>query len=175
MADNGGDDAQASPDRSRRGFNPWLAVIPAVAVATIVVVLLYGARILDPQAVHPDLTVDHVAFAGLGVLAVLFVVEVVMLAGDHPDHLEDEAEPAPGPDAPAAREDLPVEEDELSPVGADGELEALATDDRIEGRDVLEMARPPKGEVDAGVYATTYVEVDRARVLRLEEIVARRR
>jgi hypothetical protein len=36
------------------------------------------------------------------------------------------------------------------------------------------MARPPKQSVDAGVYATTYVEIDNSHVLRLEEIVAER-
>lgn len=173
MAQDGGENPQDA-SRGRRGFDWWLVAIPIVAVVTIVLVLLYGARILDPTAVHESLTVDHVAIAGLVVLAVLFVVELVLLTGGHPDHLEDAEEPAPGPDRPAAREDVPSQAGQAAAIGSEGDLEALSTEDRLEGRSVLEMARPPKSDVDAGVYATTYVEVDNGHVLRLEEMVARR-
>lgn len=170
MADNG-DEAGETANASSRGFNPWLIVIPAVAVLTIAVVLLFGARILDPTSIHESLGVGHIAIGGLVVLLILLIVEVVLLMGGHPENLEDEDEPAPGPDTPAARDDV---SGAAAAVGAEGQFEALATDDRLEGRDVLEMARPPKTDVDAGVYATTYVQVDTSRVLRLEEIVARR-
>lgn len=171
MAEDGNADADEAP--SGQTINWWLVAIPVVAVATIVLVLLFGARILDPSTIHESLTVGQIAIGGLVVLAILLVVEVILLMGGHPDHLEDEAEPAPGPDQPAAREDLPTHEAE--PVGAEGDFEALATGDKVEDREVLEVARPPKDEVDAGVYATTYVEVNNGHVLRLEEIVARRR
>lgn len=171
MAEDGNADGDEAPARGQ-GLNWWLIAIPVVAVLTIALVLLFGARILDPSLVHPSLTVGHVAIGGLVVLAVLLVVEVVLLMGGHPDHLEDDEEPAPGPDEPAAREDLP--DQEATPVGAEGDFEALATEDQLEGRDVLEVARPPKDDVDAGVYATTYVDVNNGHVLRLEEIVARR-
>jgi hypothetical protein len=171
MADNGNADADEATG-SGQGFNWWLVAIPAVAVLTIVLVLLFGARILDPSTIHESLTVGHIAIGGLVVLGILLVVEVVLLMGGHPDHLEDEEEPAPAPDEPAAREDLP--DHETTPVGAEGDFEALATEDELEGREVLEVARPPKDEVDAGVYATTYVHVNNGHVLRLEEMVARR-
>jgi hypothetical protein len=170
MADDGNTEADEAPDG--QGFNWWLIAIPVVAVLTIAVVLLFGARILDPSLIHSSLTVGQIAIGGLVVLAILLVVEVVLLMGGHPDHLEDEEEPAPGPDEPAARDDLP--DAEPSPVGAEGDFEALATEDHLEGREVLEVARPPKEDVEAGVYATTYVDVDNGHVLRLEEIVARR-
>lgn len=171
MAEDGNADADEAP-ATGQGFDWWLVAIPVVAVATIVLVLLFGARIVDPSLVHESLTVGQVAIGGLVVLAVLLVVEVVLLMGGHPDHLEDEEEPAPGPETPAAREDLPAPD--ATPVGAEGDFEALATEDHLGGREVLEIARPPKNEVGAGVYATTYVEVDNGHVLRLEEIVARR-
>ncbi|PSG96996.1 hypothetical protein BRD56_07925 [Thermoplasmatales archaeon SW_10_69_26] len=172
MAEDGNADADEATG-SGQGFNWWLVAIPVVAVATIVIVLLFGARILDPSSIHESLTVGQIAIGGLVVLVILLVVEVVLLMGGHPDHLEDEEEPAPGPDQPAAREDLP--EHDTEPIGAEGDFEALTTEDRLEGRDVLEVARPPKDEIDAGVYATTYVEVNNGHVLRLEEMVARRR
>lgn len=171
MAEDGNAEADEAPDTGQ-GFSWWLIAIPVVAVLTIAIVLLFGARILDPTAIHSELTVGHIAIGGLVLLAVLLVVEVVLLMGGHPDHLEDEAEPAPGPDEPAARDDLPAHE--ATPVGAEGDFEALATADQVQGREVLEVARPPKDDIDAGVYATTYVEVDNGHVLRLEEIVARR-
>lgn len=174
MAQDAGENPQhASP--GRQGFNWWLVAIPIVALATIIIVLLYGARILDPTAIHESLTVDYIAIGGLVVLAILFVIELVLLTGGHPDHLEDDEEPAPGPDRTAAREDVPSQASQAAAIGSEGDLEALSTEDRLEGRSVLEMARPPKSDVDAGVYATTYVEVDNGHVLRLEEIVARRR
>jgi len=171
MAQDGNADADEATG-SGQGFNWWLIAIPVVAVLTIAVVLLFGARVLDPSTIHPELTVGQIAIAGLVVLAILLVIEVVLLMGGHPDHLEDEAEPAPAPEEPAAREDVPATE--TQPVGAEGDFEALATEDQLEGREVLEMARPPKDDIDAGVYATTYVDVDNGHVLRLEEIVARR-
>lgn len=173
MAENGGEHGQDAQDGSSSSFDWWLVAIPVVAVATIVTILLFGARILSPSAIHESLTVGHIAIGGVVVLAILFVIEIVLLMGGHPDHLEDEEEPAPGPETTAAREDIPAQAD-ANPIGEEGDLEALATQDRVEGRDVLEIARPPKNDVDAGVYATTYVEVDHSHVLRLEEIVATR-
>ncbi len=173
MTENGGGEAdEADEAASSRDFDWWLIAIPIVAIFTIVVVLLFGARIIDPASVHESLTIGHVAITGLVILAILLVLEIVLLMGGHPDHLEDDEEPAPGPDTPAAREDLPVSQ--AAPIGEEGEFEALATEDRLKGREVLELARPPKNDVDAGVYATTYVDVDNGHVLRLEEIVARR-
>lgn len=152
-------------------FNWWLLVIPVLAVLDLVIVLLYGANMLDPQDIHSEAELLHVVIAGGVVLVALLVVEGILLAGGHPDHLEDEDEPAPGPETPAAREDLP---EAPSPEGQTPDLEALATDDEVEGRRVVELARPPKDRVEAGVYSTTYVEIDTERVLRVEELVAQR-
>lgn len=149
-------------------FDWWLLVIPVLALFTFVVVLLFGASIIHPSSIHPEATLLHVVVAGAVVLVALLIVEGVLLSGGHPDHLEDDEEPAPGPQRTAAREDVPSEPSE------EGELETVSTDDRVEGRQVLEMARPPKNAVDAGVYSTTYVEVDTDNVLRIEELVAER-
>ena len=144
------------------GWNWWLIVIPIVAVLTFVLVLLYGANVLVPADLGADVELWHIVVAGVVVLAVLLIVEIVLLVGRHPEHLEDEEEPAPQPEVVAARrEEAP-------------DLEALATDDEVDGKKVLEVARPPKGAVEAGVYATTYVDLDNSHVLRLEEIVALR-
>lgn len=149
-------------ERDGPDWNWWLVTIPIVALATLVLVLLYGANTLEPTDLGDEVELFHIVIAGSLVLLALLIVELVLLLGKHPDNLEDEAEPAPAPDLPAAREDEAPD------------LEAVSTDDNVEGRQVLEVARPPKWAVDAGVYATTYVPVDTAHVLRLEEIVALR-
>lgn len=148
-------------------FDWWLLVIPALALVTFVVVLLFGANVLDPTTIHPEASLLHVVIVGAVVLVALLIVEGVLLSGGHPDHLEDDEEPAPGPERSAARDDAP-------PEGDGEDVEMLATDDEVEGRRVLEMARPPKTRIDTGVYSTTYVEIDTQRVLRLEELVAER-
>lgn len=171
-SDEDASEEEASSSETSSGFSEsdwWLLVIPVLALATFVLVLLYGASILHPSSIHPDASLVHVVIVGAVVLVALLIVEGVLLAGGHPEHLEDEEEPAPGPERPAAREDIPTEED-----AEEGDLEALSTDDEVEGRKVLELARPPKTAVDAGVYSTTYVEIDRESVLRVEELVAER-
>ena len=144
-------------------WNWWLLAIPVLALAVLVVVVLYGANVLDPADLGNDVELFHVVIAGVVVLAILFLIELALLLGRHPDHLEDAEEPAPAPETPAARggEEPP-------------ELEAVETDDVLDGKNVLEVSRPPKWAVEAGVYATTYVEVTHDAVLRLEEIVALR-
>lgn len=171
-ADSDASEPEAEPDPDQgggSGFNWWLLTIPAVAVVTLVVVLLFAASVIPPSSIHESVGLVHVVIAGAVILLALLIAEIVLLVGGHPDHLEDDEEPAPGPETPAARDDVPAEE----PVEA-GDLETVATDDEVEGRRVLEMARPPKRGVDAGVYSTTYVEIDDARVLRVEELVAER-
>lgn len=148
-------------------FNWWILVIPALALITFIVVLLFGANVWDPTAIHPDATLLHIVIVGAVILVALLIVEGVLLSGGHPEHLEDDEEPAPGPERPAARE-------EGEPPEGEGDVEILPTDDEVEGRQVLEMARPPKERVRTGVYSTTYVEIDREQVLRLEELVAER-
>lgn len=166
------EEASEAPDEAEgSGFNWWLTVIPALAVLDLVIVLLYGARILSPSDIGSGVEIVHVVIAGAVILVALLVVEAVLLAGGHPDNLEDDDEPAPGPETTAARDDV---QEAPSPDGETPDLEALATDDEVEGRRVLEMARPPKDAVEAGVYSTTYVEVDHDRVLRVEELVAER-
>jgi hypothetical protein len=163
------DAAEARPQSEEPSGFPWaLLAIPAVAMLVLVAVLLAAAQVVLPSSVHPSLELVHVVVVGGVILVVLLIVEAVLLTGGHPDHLEDEAEPAPGPERPAARDDTPDDQP------AEGDLETVATEDEVEGREVLEMARPPKGGVDAGVYSTTYVEIDKERVLRVEELVAER-
>lgn len=163
------DTVDADPDQSEGAdFNWWLLAIPTVAILTLAFVLLVASAIIPASSIHSSLELLHVVIAGSVVFVALLVVEGVLLAGGHPDHLEDDEEPAPGPERPAARDDIPEEAE------AAEDLETLATDDEVEGRRVLEMARPPKDLVDAGVYSTTYVEIDGDRVLRVEELVAER-
>lgn len=150
-------------------FDWWLLVIPALALVTFIVVLLFGANVWHPSAIHPDASILHVVIVGAVVFIALLIVEGVLLSGGHPEHLEDDEEPAPGPERPAAREDGGG-----ARPGDEGDVEMLATDDEVEGRRVLEMARPPKTLVDTGVYSTTYVEIDPESILRLEELVAER-
>lgn len=164
-------EAQEEPEQEGEAFNWWLVVIPVLAFLDLIVVLLYGANILSPQDIHSEAELVHVVLAGLTFLVILLIVEGVLLVGGHPENLEDDAEPAPGPQTPAARTETA---EAPSPEGETPDLEALATDDEVDGRSVLEMARPPKAAVEAGVYSTTYVEVDNDRVLRVEELVARR-
>lgn len=164
---------EAAEQEGGSSFNWWLTVIPVLALLDLIIVLLFAAQMLSTEAIHPELELFHVVVAGLVGLVALLVVEAVLLWGGHPDHLEDEEEPAPGPETSAAREEAPPEDDEGSALAA-GDLETLATADEVEGREVLEMARPPKGVVDAGVYSTTYVEIDPDSVLRVEELVAER-
>lgn len=152
-------------------WNWWLVALPVVAVLDLIVVLLYGANMLSVQDIHADAELLHVVLAGLAILLILLVIEAVLLMGGHPENLEDEEEPAPGPETPAAREDVPAPAAEKDQAA---ELEAVETDDEVEGRRVLELARPPKGIVDAGVYSTTYVEIDTEQVLRVEELVAQK-
>lgn len=160
------DEEPEEPSSERSAWNWWLLVIPVLALVTAVIVLLYGTFTLQPTGIHESVELWHIVVVGSVVLVGLLIAEIVLMSGGHPDNLEDEEEPAPGPERTAAREDLPDREAEA--------LEMLATDDEVEGHTVLEVARPPKGTVDAGVYATTYVEVDTGHVLRLEEIVAER-
>ena len=153
------DEDEAEPS----DWNWWLLTIPILAVITLVVVLLYGMDVLVPSELGEGVELFHVVLAGTFVLVALLIVEFALLMGKHPENLEDDDEPAPAPERPAARHD------EEAP-----DLEAVATDDEVEGRQVVEVARPPKWAVDAGVYATTYVEVNGQHMLRLEEIVALR-
>lgn len=163
------EEVTTEPEEPRSsGWNWWLITIPTLAVITFVVVLLFGANTLQATDLHTDAELWHVVLVGSVIFVILLIVEISLLWGAHPAHLEDEAEPAPGPETPAAREERPAEAEEAE------DLEILETDDQVEGRQVLEVARPPKGSVDAGVYATTYVPVDGTHVLRLEEIVALR-
>jgi hypothetical protein len=171
MADDNGEEHDEPVESKGTSFNWWLVAIPVLALLTFVLVLLFGAGVFEPSSIHESVELVHVALASLAIFVILLVLEFVVMTGSHPENLEDDEEPAPGPDTPAAREDVPGG---TAQADEPGDLEALLTDDRLEGRDVLEMARPPKQSVDAGVYATTYVEVDDSRVLRLEEIVARR-
>lgn len=163
MADDTLEDLTAAPeDDEGPGWNWWLVTIPIVAVVTFVIVLLYGSNVLVPADLGEDVELFHIVIAGVFVLVALLIVEFALLLGKHPENLEDVPEPAPAPERPAARTDEAPD------------LEAVSTDDEVEGRRVVEVARPPKWAVEAGVYATTYVAVDRERVLRLEEIVALR-
>ncbi len=158
--DEAADQAQ-DPDEGS-AWSWWLLVIPIIAVIDLVLVLLYGANVLVPSDLGDGVELFHIVIAGLIVLAILLIVEIALVLGRHPDHLEDEEEPAPGPDREAAREDEPPE------------WEAVDTDDQLDGKHVVEVSRPPKWAVEAGVYATTYVDVSDESVLRLEEIVALR-
>lgn len=168
------DEASESEADAGRGsaWNWWLLVIPALALLDLIIVGLYGANVLSPADIADSVTLEHIVIGGSVILGILLIAEIVLLAGGHPEHLEDDEEPAPEPDRPAARGDTGVPEAQGGEASSD--LEALATDDEVEGRKVLELARPPKAGIDTGVYSTTYVEVDNDRVLRVEELVARR-
>lgn len=153
---------QAQEHDEGSAWSWWLLVIPIIAVIDLAVVLLYGANVLVPSDLGDGVELFHIVIAGVIVLAILLIAEIALILGRHPDHLEDEEEPAPGPARQAAREGEPPE------------WEAVETDDQLDGKHVVEVSRPPKWAVDAGVYATTYVEVTDDDVLRLEEIVALR-
>lgn len=164
VAEDAPDEAssQLQEDQTGPAWSWWLLVIPILAVLDLIIVLLYGANVLVPSDLGEGVELVHIVIAGAIVLAILLIAEIALILGRHPDHLEDADEPAPGPAREAAREGEPPE------------WEAVETDDQLDGKHVVEVSRPPKWAVDAGVYATTYVEVSDDNVLRLEEIVALR-
>lgn len=164
LAEDAPEEASSEAQEEDQGsaWSWWLLVIPILAVLDLIIVLLYGANVLVPSDLGDGVELFHIVIAGIIILAILLIAEIALIFGRHPDHLEDEEEPAPGPAREAAREGEPPE------------WEAVETDDQLDGKPVVEVSRPPKWAVEAGVYATTYVDVSDDNVLRLEEIVALR-
>jgi hypothetical protein len=158
---------------TKKGWTWKLSWLPIIAVAVLVGVLLYGAGVLDVTALGDGVRVFHIVLVGVLVFLVLLAIETVLLvrtfADDAPVELEEDA-PAPPEPGPEPEPDAPA----FAPppvAGADA-VEAVVTADHYDGRNVLEVARPPKSAVEGGIYASTYIPVNGSFMLRLEELVA---
>ena len=154
-------------------------MLPIIAVVDAVVVALYGAGVLDVTDLGDAARVFHVVLVGLAIFVVLLFVEVIMLlrtfggAGGPPTDDDLEATADEGAGQPEGPVEAAPEQPATAWAGDEGpDLEALQTADELEGRQVIEVARPPKTAVESGIYATTYVSVNPKTVLRLEELVA---